>query len=153
MVFLIVKWCRDWVWGHGAIGPQAKPKPARCPPPPQKKTQHPFILGWPKIHFNTTLKLVVNMQITALKRLIGCRCSKFHWDDLKPVEDIWYTICIWIFKNHEKRGITIELLELATQNICHKHRLFIWIMCSKFNWDDLKNMQEVWDTNFLYMDM
>ena len=32
-------------------------------------------------------------------------------------------------------------------------QLFIWIKWSKFHWDDLNTMQEVWDTNFLYMDM
>jgi len=44
-------------------------------------------------------------------------------------------------------------MELASQNICYKHLLLILIMCSKFNWDDLKTMQNVWDTNFLYMDI
>jgi len=45
-----------------------------------------------------------------------------------------------------------EPLYLASQNICHKHLLFIGIMCSKFHWEDLKTVEEI-ETNFLFMDM
>ena len=42
-----------------------------------------------------------------------------------------------------KRGKTFKPLDLASQNICHKHLLFMGIMPRKFHWEDLKTKRSL----------
>jgi len=44
-----------------------------------------------------------------------------------------------------KRGITLEPLGRTSQIICHAHLLFICIVYSNFNVDDLKTMIKEFD--------
>ena len=55
---------------------------------------------------------------------MGIRCSKFHWDDLKTMEEVWdtnflYYGHVWI----SKRGITLEPLS-GLKKVYDEHLLF-----------------------------
>jgi len=70
---------------------------------------------------------------------MGIMPRKFHCEDLKTKRSLRHKLSVYGYARIlKKMGIIIEPLELASQKVCHEHQHFIWIVCSKFHWSDIK---------------
>ena len=131
------------------------------------KLLHSSCFGRPLLHFQTAQTYVVN----CFKKLVWMSFFlelSFIVIDISPFPSLSKKISLvdkscWWFENYGRRlwhSLYVHIriskkghnfgTSVSSLTKSDEHLFFMVIRCSKFHWDDLKIMEEVWDTNFIY---